>query len=102
MLYRLSYASTSGDRCASAQTNPTDPAQMSGTINKVTIAVIRVQGKQVQANGTERDRDQNRPFSRFPRPETPPTALESQGAIISLPTRISCESDARSPSLWRS
>jgi hypothetical protein len=33
MLYRLSYASNSGDRCAFAQTNPTDPCQMSGTIS---------------------------------------------------------------------
>ena len=32
MLYRLSYASTSGDSCASAQTYPSDPSQMSGTI----------------------------------------------------------------------
>ena len=32
MLYRLSYASNSGDRCAFAQTDPSDPFQMSGTI----------------------------------------------------------------------
>ena len=33
MLYRLSYASNSGDRRAFAQTNPSDPFQMSGTIS---------------------------------------------------------------------
>jgi hypothetical protein len=33
MLYRLSYASNSGDKCASAQTYPSDPFQMSGTIS---------------------------------------------------------------------
>jgi hypothetical protein len=33
MLYRLSYASTSGDSRAFAQTNPSDPFQMSGTIS---------------------------------------------------------------------
>ena len=32
MLYRLSYASTPGDKCASAQSYPSDPCQMSGTI----------------------------------------------------------------------
>ena len=32
MLYRLSYASNSGERCATAQTYPTDPCQMFGTI----------------------------------------------------------------------
>ena len=33
MLYRLSYASNSGERCAVAQTYPSDPCQMSGTIS---------------------------------------------------------------------
>ena len=33
MLYRLSYASTPWDGCAFAQTNPSDPFQMSGTIS---------------------------------------------------------------------
>jgi hypothetical protein len=33
MLYRLSYASNSRESCASAQTYPSDPCQMSGTIN---------------------------------------------------------------------
>ena len=32
MLYRLSYASNSGDSRAFAQTDPSDPFQMSGTI----------------------------------------------------------------------
>jgi hypothetical protein len=32
MLYRLSYASNSGDSRASAQTNPSDPFHLSGTI----------------------------------------------------------------------
>jgi hypothetical protein len=32
MLYRLSYASNSGERRAIAQTYPSDPYQMSGTI----------------------------------------------------------------------
>jgi hypothetical protein len=34
MLYRLSYASNSGDSRAFAQTNPSDPFRMSGTILK--------------------------------------------------------------------
>jgi hypothetical protein len=36
MLYRLSYASNSGDNCAFAQTNPFNPFRMSGTIVKAT------------------------------------------------------------------
>ena len=40
MLYRLSYASTSRDRCAFAQTYPSDPFKMSGTINQVITSTI--------------------------------------------------------------
>jgi hypothetical protein len=40
MLYQLSYASNSGESRASAQANPSDPFQMTGTIIKGTISGI--------------------------------------------------------------